>query len=336
MKNKRQIGWWLFSLLATALYAQPEVHYLHGRSLPDFYTRLGAPDTVTVAEMKAGFWKADTVRFWWSDPLSYHGVADRDGRCGQLFVRSLLQGCPLLEDSRLEARLQSAPADSSTGYLRQYVLTGLWDRSTGFNDAALLSKVVRQYGTSGADGGALMPWLDGTYVCLQRPLRYFGFTVSGVRQVMQLHRGCIRDWGVSQTCHSLYERYAFESTGRVRVDGHWAQDVAGAMRLLSFESRRWVRPDASLKVRRPFTLLFVIDARGRLDIEVLKPRVLSTHDLGYVDELRKAVRQLPPWSLRLLYASDGRVFPGRYVEAYRYKDRWTFSDYLQYGYGFVY
>lgn len=329
MKNKRQIGLWLFGLLAVALYAQPEVHYLHGRGLPDFYTHLGVPDTVTVAEMKAGFWEQDTVRFWWSTPLVYDGVADRDGKCVQLFVRSLQEGCPLLAGSRLEARLQAVPADSSTGYRRQYVLTGLWDRSTGFYDAALLDKVVRQYGTSGADGGALMPWLDGTYVCLQRPLRYFGFTVSGVRRVMQFHRGCISDWGVTQSCRSLYERYAFESTGHFRVDGHWAQDVTGAMRLLSFESRRWVRPDASLKVRRPFTLLFVIDARGRLDIEVLKPRELSASDSRYVSELRKAIRQLPPWSLSLLYASDGRVFPGRYIEAYRYDDRWTFHDFLQ-------
>lgn len=322
--------------IASAVFAQPEVHYLSGRSLPDFYVRLAVPDTVTVAEMKAGFQRMDTVRHWWSVPLVYDGIDEQDDRCALLFVRSPLEGCPLLSDNKLEARLQPVPADSSTGYRRQYVLTGLRHRSTGGDDAALLDKVAQRYGTSDVAGGALMPWLDGTYVCLQQPLRYFGFTVSGVRRIMQLRRGCVSDWGVSQTCRSLYERYAFESTGRVRTGGHWAQDITGSMRLLSFESRRWVRPDTSLNVRRPFTLLFVIDARGRLDVEVLKPHKLSTDDSRYISELQKAVRQLPAWSLRQLYASDGRVFPGRYVEAYRYSDRWTFYDCLQYGYGVVY
>ena len=91
-----------------------------------------------------------------------------------------------------------------------------------------------------------------------------------------------------------------------------------------------------MQARRPFTLLFIIDARGRLDVDVLKPRTPSVQDLRYVDELRKAVRQLPPWSLGMLYTSDGRVLPGRYIEAYRHNNRWTFRDYLQYGYGFTY
>ena len=322
--------------LATALHAQPEVCYKSGTALPGFYTRLGAPDTVTVAEMQAGFWKQEAERFWWNEPVAYNGIADRNGRCGLLFVRSPLEGCGLLKGCTLEARLQTAPADSSTGLRRQYVLTGLWDRSTGSGHAAQLAKVARHYGTAGTDGGTRMPWMEGTYVCLQQPLRYFGFTVSGVRRVMLIRRGCISDWGVTQTCRSLYERYAFESAGLVRADGHWAQDVTGAMRLLSFESRRWTSTDTAMQARRPFTLLFIIDARGRLDVEVLKPRTPSAQDLRYVDELRKAVRQLPPWSLGMLYTSDGRVFPGRYIEAYRHNNRWTFHDYLQYGYSFTY
>lgn len=286
-------------------------------------------DTVSTEEMVRGYLQYRDTSYWWARPLVYEGSP------AELFVDGLLGRNALFRNRhRLATWYWGVGAD---GGFSLYI-EAFRDSTTGKADTLLLEQARCLYGqlppleVFDEPGGQVpAPWLNGQLRTLSKPLRYFSFAVSDRYSVYNLKQGrSKRIW--REHLSPVYNRIAAwcMMADRVKMDGHWADDLHLEMLLLSHDASRYCRPDTTLKRVRSYDLLVLTDRQGyAVDIRVLKPDSLTAQDQSYVDELRRFFRQLPPWSLRLLYSSDGRVFPGHYLKADRSSHYWSLVDYLQ-------
>jgi hypothetical protein len=64
---------------------------------------------------------------------------------------------------------------------------------------------------------------------------------------------------------------------------------------------------------------------GRCEMEVLDDSMLKEEDKPYVEELAKALPQMPPLLLPLQFTIDGLMMPGKIIYASR-KLAWSFEQ----------
>ena len=290
--------------------------------------------TVSAEEMIQGYRQWCDTSYWYRRPLVYEGTS------AELFVDRLLEWSKLFRNRNLLATWYLGVDANGTPGL---YIESLRDSATGRPDTLLLQQARTRYGqlppienVEEAGGQVPAPWLSGQLRAITRPLRYFAFTVSNGYRVYRLEQGKRRRiW--RESLFPVYRRAVskYRLAGGIVADGHWANNLDMEMLLLSHDASRYCQPDTTLKRARTYDLLVLTDRQGCIsDVRVLKPDNLTASDQNYVNELRRFFRQLPPWSLCLLYSSDGRVFPGHYLKAVRASDYWSLRDYLQDAYRF--
>ena len=290
--------------------------------------------TVSAEEMIQGYRQWCDTPYWYRRPLVYEGTS------AELFIDKLLERNESFRNRNLLATWYLGV--DANGIPGLYI-ESLRDSATGRPDTLLLQQARTRYGqlppienVEEPGGQVPAPWLSGQLRTITRPLRYFAFTVSNGYSVYSLKQGKRRRiW--RESIFPVYRRTVMKclSAGGIVADGHWADNLDMEMLLLSHDASRYCRPDTTLKRVRTYDLLVLTDRQGCIsDVRVLKPDNLTAQDQGYVDELRRFFRQLSPWSLHLLYSSDGRVFPGHYLKAVRAADYWSLRDYLQDAYRF--
>lgn len=284
-------------------------------------------NAVTVDEMVEGYHQyCDTV-YWWEKPLVYTGNRN------VLFMDSLFAGNALFRGRQLTAAtiwgIMEYPAQ------KQIVcISDFRDCVTGRSDTLLLAAARRLYGQRSPipefeDPGGEVPavWLSGRFRAISQPLRYFSFAVSAYYTEYELDRGRLKGhW--SEARFSPYRKHVTRCWQMI-TSSHWADKLTWEMGLLSYDAGRYCGRDTILKRSCSFDVLVVTARDGTADLVLLNPTELPPQNRKYLDELRRFVRQLPPWSFGLLYCSDGRVFPGRYLKAYRTSDGWYLMDYLE-------
>lgn len=311
------------------LQAQSEPFYsefVREKKLPGYYTDLPKPDTVSVEEMKDGYRKALSrigMAAWWEQPIR------EEGNEQLLFSHSLLAECPLLKDKNLVASwyfVSVSAADS----VRTFSVCGLWDKATGKPDSLLMERARQLYGRSEAGrryAGGDVPgrWLTGVHGGIREPMRYFDFIVAPNRIFYMFDKGRSVSY-VSERCRSRYYEESRKLFGY--MDGRWGGRIDVEMAVLGRDASRACAADPALTEDRTYDLLFTVSADGRLDVVRLAPNVVDERDRHYLNELRTYIRSLPVWSLEHLYTLDGRVFPGRYIQAVRSARAWQLYDYL--------
>ena len=100
------------------------------------------------------------------------------------------------------------------------------------------------------------------------------------------------------------------------------------------ELQQQLPPDAQPAKGVPvadLSFLLTTDAAGKTHLHLLWPEKLPREAWTMVDQLSEAVEALPAGRFGYFLATDGRIFPGRYLK-FRYDDgqgRWHVTDYLR-------
>lgn len=253
-----------------------------------------------------------------------------------VFVGSVLTGQPLFAGKPVTAEWSTLAIDTS----RVICITDLVCPATGKRDTALWTSATQSLGLS-ADRyrsprveGIPARWVDGVSVCLEGALPYFGFLVGNQRTARRVKNGRFEKGYVWEACRSYYR--SCSGLHVARLDGEWAMDLRLTYVLLSHDASQACGVDSAYwRNPRAYDLLLTLDGAGRMDVVPLSFDAKTDDpalDKRALDGLRRFVRSLPPYALDVLYSADGRVFPGRYVRAYRLVNGWNIKDYLQEAY----
>lgn len=325
---------WLLGALWTVVVpgfvqAQPEPFYsefVREQKLPDYYIDSPKPDTVSVAEMRAAFERAagsvpvaGSETYEWLKPYNelQAGVVVASGPYGRRLDASRpVWHCHTWQLYRSVEGADSSVTDS---------LSALYGRDT--------------YGIPAR-------WLSGQVAILGDPMPYMGFLVSGALARYQLEKG--RLWLVEEQVRrsrfvcmadSLFQLPGLEWVqGRpvetvVLVDADLSQRwrVCGSVTdmdvLGRFVNASFGRSRIKKGVCETFQLLLVTGGDGRTRLEWLTARETTPLRRKLEQRLQEVFRSLPRHAFCPLWNVDGRVFPGRYVEAVCTDKGWRFREY---------
>ena len=164
-------------------------------------------------------------------------------------------------------------------------------------------------------------WYDGPLTLLYDPLYYMGFVVSGKVSFFYYHNGspkCIKD---------LNHDPDFYSSRQLRLGGTWSSGIPYGMYQFSMAASSMLRGNPGPKAVR-FTWMLTIDAQGQQDALLLAPKDPDRDTKMAFNRLQYFVRKLRPGMFQVLYTSDGRILPGRYIKALYDERGWWFEDLL--------
>ena len=162
-------------------------------------------------------------------------------------------------------------------------------------------------------------WFDGPLILLDDPAYYMGFIVSGTPWFFYYDEG--------RLVYSTYMEGApdYYSSRVLGLDGSWADRITKAMYLFSLDASREI-PPATSEEPIEFTWLLTIDSKGKQDAQLLAPKTPDEATRWAFKRLRGFVRDLRRGIFHGLYTSDGRILPGRYIQARYDKRGWLFRD----------
>lgn len=162
-------------------------------------------------------------------------------------------------------------------------------------------------------------WFDGSLILLDDPAYYMGFVVSGTPWFFYYDEG--------RLVYSTHMEGApdYYSSRVLILDGSWADRITKAMYLFSLDASREI-PPATGEEPIEFTWLLTIDSKGGQDAQLLAPKTPDEATQWAFKRLRGFVRHLRRGMFHGLYTSDGRILPGRYIQAQYDKRGWLFRD----------
>lgn len=264
-------------------------------------------DTVPLQEMKERFYstvntKRRTRYFPQNDSVTaIRGVQD-------VLVNSPLATCPIKKARNMRG-VWSYP------HLR---LVELLDEN-GKKDSALYRKVADTF-TPNVEGyrQGFPTWFEGNVIKLRSPMWYMDFVVSAQPWFYHYEKGKV----IIDECDSDCPDY-FSSYPRI-FDGTWVDNLMEGMPFFSDAINRDITPFKAPSVS--FTFLLHIKADYACDIELLLPRELDGDTKKAFEELRNYMTHLRRGLFKPLYTLDGRVFPGRYMQAWHDSHGWEITD----------
>lgn len=169
-------------------------------------------------------------------------------------------------------------------------------------------------------------WYNGSVTLLRDPKYYMGFVVSASPYFFHYDNGRPKYIisGINSGAPDFY------SSLSLILDGDWAAQIPDGMYRFSLYASGEIvpRPSRGQKEIR-FTWLLTIDTKGRQDAHLLSPEAPDGETLRAFKGLRTFVRRLRPGIFRMLYTSDGRLLPGRYLKALYDERGWLIEDLLQ-------
>ena len=300
--------------------------------IPEVFKALTTPDTVSLEEMRLGFEQAE--RRWAQKRVS--------GFSTIVNAHCILTTSPLAEYSaEADGKCYGEYALWRTGHKYKdeiLYLNKALDRKTGQPDIQLLTKLREQYGGPDAntidddDESRPLPakagWVNGTYVTLADPLWYYGFIVSSLMRWYHFKQGVTTDYKGRSAPDSRYQQLAGRYSSLHWLDGTWWQSerCAEQEQLISYDASRYATRIDTNHISAVYSLLVTVNGNGRAQLHVLKIHRQRPENTADIAELQKYVAELPAWSFSYLYASDGRILPGRYLTAFRGEDYWHISD----------
>ena len=98
--------------------------------------------------------------------------------------------------------------------------------------------------------------------------------------------------------------------------------------LLAYEANRYCPSSSELHAFheiKDLPLYIYMRKDGRCEMEVLDDSMLKEEDKPYVEELAKALPQMPPLLLSLQFTIDGLMMPGKIIYASR-ELAWSFKQ----------
>lgn len=305
--------------------SQPIVHNcrLDGRKYPSFKT----PElpTVTVEEMCQRFYetfgKPSTAR-----PTDYDALGIRQILVGE----SPLATCPQVQEAATYRGLWDY--DLSGGADMYLCLQALQKAGTEQNeDGGVLRRMKAAYPEH--DGLVRAEWFSGLLGRMEHPMPYMGFVVSPNLSFVRVDKGLVKN---EMSWLHNGPSYLSEAAGLRSVsDAHWADYADYEMILFTHDVNRDWRTcqlaSASSGEKLNCSLLLTTDDNGALTVHPLLPKELAAGQQELLKRLQTVLSGLPAWSFQRLYTADGRVFPGRYVEAVYHTDSntWRFLNYIR-------
>ena len=280
------------------------------------FERLFQLDTVSWEEMREHYDRyVDAV-----PPANiYAGKDSVGGIWTMLMVRSPLERAPLKEARAargiwLYPPLQLVEIQNSEGQKDEK----LFDR--------LLKKVpnksVYKNIYQKKDSKQIYPeWYDGPLTLLNNPLYYMGFIVSGEPSFFYFNHG--RPEYITEITRAP----DFYSSLPIIFDGTWASGISDGMYQFSMAASSSLQGNPGPKAVR-FTWMLTIDTQGKQDAVLLSPKNPDRDTKMAFNRLQSFVRNLRAGMFQVLYTSDGRILPGRYIKALYDERGWWFEDFL--------
>ncbi|MDE7377741.1 MAG: DUF5030 domain-containing protein [Paraprevotella sp.] len=201
-------------------------------------------------------------------------------------------------------------------------LKALLDKD-GQEDTVFYQKIVDKFTPQkGTIRQGVPTWFEGNVVMLHDPHWYMDFVVSGTPWFFHYEKGrptVIRhEW-------SYPDFFSFQAPFIV-LDGSWVNKISAGMSFFANTINCDIIPGEAPSVS--FTFLLHIKADYACDMELLLPREPGEDTKKAFKELRDYVIRLRPGLFKPLYTSDGRVFPGRYLQAWHDSRGWQIADIL--------
>lgn len=193
----------------------------------------------------------------------------------------------------------------------------------GRADTVLYRKVVDKFTPQKSEIRQGVPtWFEGNVLMLHAPHWYMDFIVSGTPWFFHYEKGqptmIAYEWGYP-------DFFSFQAPV-ITLDGSWANRISDGMSFFANTINCDVVPGEAPAVS--FTFLLHIKADYACDMELLLPREPDGDTKKAFEELRDYVTHLRPGLFKPLYTADGRVFPGRYLQAWHDSRGWQIADIL--------
>lgn len=270
-------------------------------------------DTVSLAEMRAHYEQYANA----APPANvYAGKDSVGGIWNMLLVRSPLADAPVKE-ARSGRGVWKFPPLQLKGIQGDKSAGSTFDRLV--KKYAVKSRDAKQ-GNS-ASSAAYPGWFSGPLVLLANPVYDMGFIVSGAPWFLSYEEGSLQ---YSTYIQGAPDFYSYLSR-RGALDGYWHSGIAAGMYQFSLAASSQLPPAAGQQPVR-FTWLLTIDAHGRQDAQLLAPKSPDEATRQAFERLRTFVQKLRSGLFHEFYTSDGRVLPGRYIQALYDERGWQFQD----------
>lgn len=300
------------------------------------------PDTVSVEEMKRSF--HDWLR---GKPQKPEAVSERF-ISGDALFRVAATDADLSKD-RQDFYLDSPKLQELISPFSPALPPSLWEPSSLYVGRTGLTKPVylewkgpRPYYSRGVDQEALKQKVKelshGTATWFTGPIslssyttavRYCNNYITTTAKVFEVEKG--KFVGGPYKVSGKYGKYARQS---LSADPYPLELGREELTAFADELQQQLPPDAQpAKGRTVADLSFLLttDAAGKAHLHLLWPENLPREAWTTVDQLSEAVEALPAGRFGYFLATDGRIFPGRYLK-FRYDDgqgRWHVTDYLR-------
>lgn len=291
------------------------------------FARSAVNDTVSVSEMKSTFFlnkgKKDSdcrKDFDWLYGFSGGGSI--------LIYPDDVWAKPLAVESKWQAKWQ--------GGSDYTIFNVYW---SPFSKGANYESLLAQYGGE-EPYGVSAKWLYGNAYVLDAAQYNCGFWVSLYKHPATV-KGGILSYRKDTSKQSFFAIKAdsimrslrwFDKDGKERVveviNEIWlpAKEHSEAWAFSQYVNKRFPKPKKSTE--QAFDLLFVTKYDGTTYFEVLNSREPNRAQRKLLDGLSKIVKSLPNNAFGCLWNADGRVFPGRFMQASYGAKGWKFVDYL--------
>ncbi len=272
--------------------------------------RLFRQDTVPLSEMKERFYRTvNTGKRANYFPQNDSVIPDM----GQfILANSPLATCPVKKAQKMRG-VWGFPF---------LTLKALLDKNDQ-KDTVLYQKMVNKFPLNrGTFRESVPTWFEGNVVMLHDPHWYMDFVVSGTPWFFHYEKGRPT---VIEYEWSYPDFFSFQ-TPYIVLGGSWVNKISAGMSFFANTINCDIIPREAPSVS--FTFLLHIKADYACDIELLLPREPDEDTKKAFGELQDYVTHLRPGLFKPLYTSDGRVFSGRYLQAWHDSRGWQIADIL--------